>query len=586
MAADIIHLLPDSVANQIAAGEVVQRPASVVKELVENSLDAGASRIQVFVTDGGKTQIQVVDNGKGMSETDARLSFERHATSKISSARDLYSLSTMGFRGEALASIASVAQVELRTRRPEDELGTQILISGSRVERHEPIACPVGSNFIIKNIFFNVPARRRFLKSDQTELSNIVAEMERVALVHTDIAFTLVNNGSEIYNLQPGSFRQRIIDICGNKTGSELLPVETETSIIKISGYISQPSATHKKGAQQFFFVNGRYMRHPYFASAVMHAYDNLIPPGERPSFFICLTADPASLDVNIHPQKTEIKFENEQAVWQVLSAVVKESLGKYGEVPLIDFNVEDKPNIPIFSSDGKINPINNKKVTSETFTPQGQYNPFNTENPLEKTRCLSNETHQYSLWEGLEMENDDSLPCFQFRQKCIITPVSEGIMVIDQHNAHAAILYQRYLNQLHKNRPSAERLLFPEIVQFTKVECITLEDIISDLELIGFDLTNLGGGSYSVNAVPSGVKSESPSDLLHDIIFAATENVSSIRENVQKTIAMTLSERAAINAGQQLSQKEMTTIIRDLMKLTSPRYTESGKQVFEIIKL
>ena len=325
---DIIHLLPDSVANQIAAGEVIQRPASVIKELVENAIDADAQNIHVLVTDAGKTSIQVIDDGKGMSETDARLSFERHATSKIRQAADLFALRTMGFRGEALASIAAVAQVELKTRPESEELGTKLVIAGSQVESQEAVSCSKGSNFSVKNLFFNVPARRKFLKANSTELSNILAEFERIALVHPEVAFSLYSNDSELFNLPVSQLRQRILAIFGKKLNQQLLNIEVNTTMAKISGYVAKPETARKKGAHQYFFVNGRYMRHPYFHKAVMEAYEQLIPTGEQISYFIYFDVDPANIDVNIHPTKTEIKFENEQAIWQILSASVKESLG------------------------------------------------------------------------------------------------------------------------------------------------------------------------------------------------------------------------------------------------------------------
>lgn len=343
---DIIQLLPDSVANQIAAGEVIQRPASVIKELVENSVDAGARHIQVLVTDAGRTAIQVIDDGKGMSETDARLSFERHATSKIRQAQDLFALTTMGFRGEALASIAAVAQIELRTRQEADELGTHLSISGSRFTGQEPCSCPSGSNFLIENLFYNVPARRKFLKSNSTELANIVTAFERIALVYPDIAFTLSSNGTEMFNLRSGSLRQRIADIFGRKMDSDLIPVEVETTLCSIKGYVGKPETSKKKGAQQYFFVNGRYMKHPYFNKAVMAAFERLIPMGEQVPYFIYFTIDPANIDVNIHPTKTEIKFENEQAIWQILSAAVRESIGVFNDVPSIDFDTEDRKSV------------------------------------------------------------------------------------------------------------------------------------------------------------------------------------------------------------------------------------------------
>ena len=348
---DIIHLLPDSVANQIAAGEVIQRPASVIKELVENSLDAGATHIQVVVENAGKTLVQVIDNGKGMSETDARLSFERHATSKIQQATDLFALRTMGFRGEALASIAAVAQVELRTKQKGQDLGTCINIEGSKVSNQEPVACPVGANFAIRNLFFNIPARRKFLKSNQTELSNILAEFERIALAHPDTAFTLHSEGNIMLELPAGNFRQRIIGIFGKRIDSHLIPIEVDTTLARINGFVGMPSSAKKKNAHQYLFVNGRFMRHPYFAKSILTAYERLIPDGQQVPFFINFEVDPSRIDVNIHPTKTEIKFEDDSAIFQILLAAVRESLGKYGAVPAIDFDTEGRPDIPDFNS-------------------------------------------------------------------------------------------------------------------------------------------------------------------------------------------------------------------------------------------
>lgn len=369
---DVIRLLPDSVANQIAAGEVIQRPASVIKELVENAVDAGAKNIEVLVTDAGKTCIRVIDDGKGMSETDARMAFERHATSKIREAADLFALHTMGFRGEALASIAAVAQVELKTCCNGDGLGTYIQISGSQVEKQEAVACQQGSDFSVKNLFFNVPARRKFLKSNQTELSNIVAEFERIALVNPDISFVLSHNGTEMLNLPAIPLRQRIMGVFGKKLNQDLLSLDINTTMVKIHGYIGRPESARKKGARQFFFVNGRYMRHPYFHKAVASAYDNLIPMGEQVSYFIYFEVAPADIDVNIHPTKTEIKFENEQAVWQILSAAVKETLGRFNAVPSIDFDTEGMPDIPAFE-----NSPYSVAPPPTSFDPS--YNPFNT---------------------------------------------------------------------------------------------------------------------------------------------------------------------------------------------------------------
>ena len=397
---DIIHLLPDSVANQIAAGEVVQRPSSIIKEMVENSIDAGAKNVKVLVTDGGKTNVQVIDDGKGMSETDARLSFERHATSKIQKASDLFSLTTMGFRGEALASIAAVAQVELKTRRREDELGTMIQIAGSRVEKQEPVACPAGSNFSVQNLFYNVPARRKFLKSNQTELTNVVADFQRIVLVHPEISFTLYNNGVEMYNLPEASVRQRIIDVFGKKINADLLPIEVETSLVSISGYVGKPESSKKKGAHQYFFVNGRYMRHPYFHSAVMKAYENLIPTGEHVSYFIYFAVDASAIDVNVHPTKTEIKFDNEQPIWQVLSAAVRETIGQFCNVPMIDFDVEGKPDIPVMGATTSI--PHQPKLSPSTYNPfkNGNTPSYSRSNGWEK---LYNKYSTLGMLDGAE---------------------------------------------------------------------------------------------------------------------------------------------------------------------------------------
>ena len=368
---DVIQLLPDSVANQIAAGEVIQRPASVVKELVENAVDAGAHTINVLIVDAGRTSIQVIDDGCGMSETDARLAFERHATSKIRQADDLFSLHTMGFRGEALPSIAAVAQVELRTRRSSDEVGTCLTLNGSHVESQEPCSCAVGSRFTVSNLFFNVPARRKFLKTNVTELNNILTTFERIVLVYPDICFTLHSNGQELMNLRAGSLRQRITDVYGRRYGQDLLPVEVETALCKVSGFVAKPETARKKGVAEYFFVNGRYMKHPYFHKAVQQAYERLIPAGMHVPYFIHFHVSPADIDVNIHPTKTEIKFENEQAIWQILTAAVKDAIGQFCAIPQIDFDTEGKPDIPILNT----NEADYPDTPKIQHTPQ--YNPF-----------------------------------------------------------------------------------------------------------------------------------------------------------------------------------------------------------------
>lgn len=588
---DIIQLLPDSVANQIAAGEVVQRPASIVKELMENSLDAEAKHIQVLVVDGGRTCVQVIDDGKGMSETDARMAFERHATSKIRCASDLFELTTMGFRGEALASIAAVAQVELRTRRSEDELGTFLRIVGSKVECQEPTACPVGSNFAVNNLFFNVPARRKFLKSNQTEMSNVVADFERIVLTHPECDFSLFNNGVEVYRLPETSVRQRILDVFGKKLNAELLPIDVETSLVTISGYVGNPESSKKRGVHQFFFVNGRYMRHPYFHSAVMHAYENLIPVGDHVPYFIYMSVAPSSIDVNVHPTKTEIKFDNEQAVWQVLAATVKESLGRYVGVPTIEFDNEEKPYIPVIET-GKL-----KYNIPQPKLAKTDYNPFKP--------SADGNTQAVAGWEGLyanveteSLPNNPALwdetsvstmpdltaPKFQYKGRYIVMPVTDGIMVVDQHRAHVCVLYEQYMNSLSQQQSVSQGLLFPEVIPFDRQELIVLENILPDLEYIGFELTNLGGGSYSINGIPSGLDGVNPMSLLHDLVAAAKETGCNIQEKVHHAIALTMARTTAIVYGQVLSDDEMRVLLEQLFTLSTPRFTPNGLHVYTVI--
>lgn len=618
---DIIHLLPDSVANQIAAGEVVQRPSSIIKEMVENSIDADATSVKVLVTDGGKTTVQVIDDGKGMSETDARLSFERHATSKIQKASDLFCLTTMGFRGEALASIAAVAQVELKTRRKEDELGTMIQVAGSKIEKQEPVACPAGSNFLVQNLFFNVPARRKFLKSNQTELTNVVADFQRIVLVHPEISFSLYNNGVEMFHLPAASVRQRIIDVFGKKINAELLPIEVETSLVSISGYVGKPDSSKKKGVHQYFFVNGRYMRHPYFHSAVMKAYENLIPVGEHVSYFIYFAVDASSIDVNVHPTKTEIKFDNEQPIWQVLSAAVRETIGQFCNVPLIDFDVEGKPDIPAIGA--------NTSVPHQPKLAPSSYNPFKTEgsrsysqsagweklfdkysnpvssegdegltsiqmNPSEKVpgegEVLEGDNLQGSIWnavmgrDGVAAPFDVTVQKFQYKGRYIVLPSANGIMVVNQHRAHVRVLFDQNMQCINSgNRPS-QKELFPIVVQFEKADCIVLENLMEDICSLGFDLSNLGGGAYSVNGIPAGLEGIDINTLLHDMVVSAKEMTNDIRRDAQEALALTMAENAAIVYGQVLSSMEMERLLRDLFATKIPARTPDGKLVYTIL--
>ena len=603
---DVISLLPDSVANQIAAGEVVQRPASVVKELMENAVDAGATKVKVLVVDGGRTSIQVIDDGAGMSETDARLAFERHATSKIKKAEDLFSLSTMGFRGEALASIAAVAQVELITRRSDDELGTKVVISGSRLEEQEPVAASVGSNFKVKNLFYNIPARRKFLKTTQTELNNIITEFERVALVNCDVEFTLFNNDVEIISLPVSSFRKRVANLFGKKINSQLIEVSVKSSMINISGFVGTPESARKKGALQYFFVNGRYMRHPYFAKAILEAYSQLIPAGEMVPFFVCLEVAPEKIDVNIHPTKTEIKFEDEQNIWKILSAAVRESLGRFNAMPGLDFEMGDIPEIPVFED-------NNRAVSAPKVSYNPNYNPFNTQSSRE---YMQKEMPWETLYEGLGVDKkymgsdfpvepfsevneptgefekpvaeteevkEDYLPISQYKGQYILIPVKSGLMWVHQRRAHIRVLYDAYRKQLDERKGNIQRVLFPERVDLSVNEGVVLENIMEQLSYLGFELSSLGGASYAIQGVPAGIDGLNPVTLLLDILHSVMDATSDVGEKILDTLALTMAKQVAVVVGQVLTNDEMNTLISNLFKCSIHGRTPDGKTIISV---
>ena len=598
---DVIHLLPDSVANQIAAGEVIQRPASVIKELVENAVDAGAKSIQVIVVDAGRTCIQVIDDGKGMSETDARLSFERHATSKIQNATDLFALHTMGFRGEALASIAAVAQVELLTRRQEDEIGTRLMIAGSKVTSQEPASCPVGSNFKVENLFFNVPARRKFLKTNATELSNILTAFERIVLVYPDIRFTLHHNGVELLNLRATNLRQRVADVFGKQYNQDLLPVEVHTAMATIMGFVGKPETAKKKGGSDYLFVNGRYMKHAYFHKAVMTAYDRLIPEGMQIPYFLYFDVDPSQIDVNIHPTKTEIKFENEQAIWQILSAAVRDAIGKFCEVPSIDFDTVGSPEIPVFDP-------SRENIAAPKVNYNPDYNPFNTSGGKSSGNSWphkpSSPSGAVEGWESLydiaapteldafpsaspsdmpvnTLDVDRSPSHYQYKGKYLMTAVKSGLMIIDQHRADVRILYERYMNQLSNHTANTQKILFPETVQFSPAEYVVMQQLLPELQNVGFDLSDLGGNTFAISGVPAGTEGIDPVMLVRQMVADASQGVPSSHHS---RIAMTMAKSAAIPYGQVLSNDEMENIINELFSCSNVNYTPDGKAILCIL--
>lgn len=646
---DIIQLLPDSVANQIAAGEVIQRPASVIKELVENSIDAGATLINVVCVDSGRTSIQVTDNGKGMSETDARLSFERHATSKIRQADDLFNLHTMGFRGEALASIAAVAQVELRTRRPDDDLGTALTIAGSRFVSQEPVQCPVGCNFTISNLFYNVPVRRKFLKSNTTELNNIVTAFERIALVYPDVAFTLYNNQTELYNLKAGGLRQRIVDVIGKKINQHLLPIDIDTTMCKISGFVGKPESARKKGARQFFFVNGRYMKHPYFHKAIMTAYERLVPEGEQIPYFIYFTVNPTDIDVNIHPTKTEIKFENEQTVWQILTAAVRDAVGMFNDVTAIEFDTEGQPDIPALGT----------MPQADISAPKVQYNPaYNPFNEPSAQRSSAAPDNWEQLYEGLSSAHSrqQSAPSlfgndtggviqsrsniankpfadngivlskgfskpdglnaetaefnalsadtdmlsastepspleekspthYQYKGRYIMTSVKSGLMIIDQYRAHTRILYEGYIEQMQKRRPSSQKPLFHDTIHFSASDKVVVEAVMPELQNIGFELTPNEEGDYTITAVPSGLDGLDYVALVQDLVASAREKTTSAIDDINHSIALELARNAAVTYGQVLTNAEMENIVNSLFACSNFSYTPDGKKILTMLR-
>jgi len=592
---DIIHLLPDSVANQIAAGEVIQRPASCLKELVENSLDAGAKRIQVIVRDAGRTLLQVIDDGFGMSEMDARLAFERHATSKIREAKDLFSLRTMGFRGEALASICAVAQVEMTTRRAEDETGTLLEIHGSDVVRQEPCVCPVGTNIKVSNLFFNVPVRRKFLKTDQTELRNLLTEFYHIVLVYPKVTFTFVHNDEILLELPAGTEKQRIEAVFGNPKKnsftSAFVEIKTDTELVNIRGFVVKPESATRK-AEQYFFVNGRYMRHPYFLKAVQTAYSGMLTNDYQPSFFIYFDVDPEAIDVNIHPTKTEIKFADEQTIFQILMASVREALGKFTLAPTIDFDTRGSIDIPLPTEQ----PVSRPQPAVDPT-----YNPFHTRGAIYPDRAPKN---WESLYEGLQRTDRftdrtqtdlgeqggvrvvdiDSCPIWQYGAKYIMLPTEEGLLFVNQHRAHMAVLYAQFMEQLTQTQGAMQQLLFPEVLSLPQDEMVLVKTMMEDLRTIGFELEQLTPDSYSIQGVPAQLANQSPLPVLQHIVHEVRERGANTQAQWREQIARALAENAAVPYGQKLTEAEMRDIVKRLTALPQYKHTADGKTIVSLM--
>ena len=594
---DIIHLLPDSVANQIAAGEVIQRPASCLKELVENSLDAGASHIRVIVRDAGRTLLQVVDDGKGMSPTDARMAFERHATSKISQAADLFSLRTMGFRGEALASICAVAHVELQTRRHDDEVGTKLEIAGSQIMNQEVVQCPIGTNIRVKNLFYNVPARRKFLKTVQTELRNLLAEYNRIVLVYPQVQFTFVSNDEILSDLPACSLKQRIEAVFGHSSKpytSHLVDVATNTELVNISGFIGKPE-TVGRNSQQYMFVNGRYMRHSYFHKAIMTAYSGLLLPEHTPSYFLYFDILPDAIDVNIHPTKTEIKFADEQAIFQILLAATKEALGKFNVAPSLDFSSPQRLEIPTVTT-GAL-PIAAPKLNVDP-----NYDPFKAHTVRSNVsgweQLYPNDSNHRELDMGYRVSSlskDESLlfdtpqitdttPLIQSNNKYIIAPIEQGLAIIHQHRAHTTILYKELKEQMAQSQGVTQSLLFPEVIELIEDDLETLQTIIPDLGKLGFALEQFSPNAYTISGVPALLGQKNAVETLLQVIHDVQDTEHSLQEQWQETMTLCLARQMAIPQGKPLTEVEMRDIVNRYMMDNPSRHLPNGQTILSIL--
>ena len=595
MSFDIIKLLPDSVANQIAAGEVIQRPASVVKELMENALDAGATQIDLFVKDAGRTAITVIDNGCGMSETDARLCFERHATSKIKKAEDLFSIRTMGFRGEALASIAAVAQVELMTRREEDELGTKILIEGSVVKEQEPKPMAVGTNFTVKNLFFNIPARRNFLKSNEVEMRHITDEFFRVAMMNPEVSFSLTNNEKEIYHLPKGNLKQRIVGLCGKDYDKKVLPVQQETETATINGFIVKPEFLRKTRGEQYFFVNKRFIKHAYLHHAIENAYQELIPKDCYPGYFIDIEIDPAEIDINIHPTKTEVNFQDVKLVYAILHSAVRKSIGQNNLAPMLDFDVTPELGIDFGEASRMDRPVIEPKVD---FNPS--FNPFKTQ---PQTR------HSSGNWRIMYEDNNDTVSSninkisnfddvnvatvvdnknlyIQLQQSYIVTTMKSGLLIVDQHLAHMRILYEKYLKEIENNVEASQQELFPQHIILNPNDASLLKEIMPDLEKIGFRIQPMNATTFVINGTPADSKNNDAVARLEKILDMYKTNLVDLKLDKKLNLARSLASQLAIKSGQSLNPIEMQDMIDRLFACAVAEVSPDGKKIYTILNV
>lgn len=601
---DIIQLLPDAVANQIAAGEVVQRPASAVKELMENAIDSGADRIKLIVRDAGKSLIQVIDNGCGMSMTDARLCFERHATSKIRSANDLFAIRTMGFRGEAMASIAAIAHVELKTRRHEDDLGTSIIIEGSKVVQQEPTAAPAGTSTSVKNLFYNVPARRNFLKSNPVELRHIIDEFQRLALAHPNIFFSLHNEDNELFHLPPEGLKQRIVHIFGNSYNQRLVPLEEETTIIKLKGFIGKPDYAKRTRGEQYFFVNKRFVKDPYLNHAVINAYEEILPDDTYPLYVLFIDIDPAKIDINVHPTKTEIKYEDERSIYAIIRSAVKRSLGQYNITPTLDFNQETG-----FSQMITQKPLEEITPPSISFNPD--FNPFDSPSKPSTGGLNASGTNADrkpgipqnwdTLYQIAQHENvvqghldlatsqgesgDEPVTkrkkFFQLHNRYILSQIHSGFILIDQQAAHERILFEQFIRQLEMQQGSSQQSLFPQTVALSSADFELVHDILPDIQSLGFQIREFGKNTYVVEGIPADIGSGvSESQIIERLIEDYKNNQSDLKLSKRANLAKSLARHAAIKPGAALSNDDMAELVDKLFACESANISLSGKPI------
>ena len=602
---DIIQLLPDHVANQIAAGEVVQRPASVVKELLENAIDAKATIIKLLVKDAGKTLVQVIDNGSGMSVTDSRLSFERHATSKIRSAEDLFQLHTKGFRGEALASIAAIAHAELKTRQAHHDVRTQLIVEGSEVVSQEVVVTPKGTSIAVKNLFFNIPARRNFLKSNQVETSHIIDEFHRVALAHPNIQFVMYHNGSEVFNLPESNYRQRIVNIFGAKTNEKLVPVNEETEVVKISGFVGKPEYAKKTRGEQFFFVNDRFIKSAYLNHAISSAFEGLLKDNTHPSYFLNLTVDPQTIDINIHPTKTEIKFDDEHTLYAILRASVKHSLGQFNIAPVLDFDrdanldtpyeYKDKhhPNVPNIEVDRSFNPFQEKQVSGKQTTFLKKQTLANWDSLYVGLESKGTQTQQDFTSVQFESEEqtgsifkdsnqvETKQTTFQIQNKYIISTIKSGMLVIDQHRAHQRVLYEDFLQHITVKESMSQQLLFPVQLHFSPQEIEILRQVKEDLEHTGFLFSNFTNDGIEISGVPVHVPESEVSVILEQLISDIENEVPDSNFSPTDLLAKSMAKSLAVKSGQSLSVTEQEHLVNSLFGCKEPNMSPTNKSTF-----